>query len=139
MYFSKWMEAQKEGIPAVNAVGQQQASDQSLVKGPNAYNQTLDNCLQIATKIAAKFGYVVPPKPIVVDIILNHRASQLWGGSGMVLKPSPGNLVVRQPDDDAPGPDFHVAFELRGKEFNYGPSNDSRCPITMRIPLRKAP
>ena len=47
-------------LPHVNKVGSEMSSELYLVKGPKAWNQAEQNCYEIASKLAVKFGYEPP-------------------------------------------------------------------------------
>lgn len=120
----------------VNAVGKEIASDFGLVKGPTTrYNQTQSNCFGIAASIARSFGYA-PPESLyeLLSDIEEARANRLWGTSSFRQK-SPASIIVRVPDDAT---NVHVAFEYRGKEYNYGPATKDGFPIDLRLPLTRA-
>lgn len=143
----------KRALPAVNAVGQSISGSHDLNRGPSAWNQSRDNCLDIACDIASQAGYEASPSQL-------RDQMQLWqemqaAKRGMFgISPSPENLtqskslrrmweaptepastahiVIREGDSLM----RHASFENYGKEYNYGPAGQE-YPIVLRIPLRK--
>ena len=144
MNFKCWLNLdEKVNIPKLNRIGSELSTTARLIRGPHAWNQSDNNCLDIADLVAKKFGFQVPSKGMVMGYIwsLKEYLANLEKFKKNLINKSPqkplmptrsiANLVVRTtPDSDR----VHVAFEFYGKEFNYGAASDSGYNITFRIP-----
>ena len=125
--------------PHVNKIGSESASDLSLVKGPKAWNQSQHNCYQIASSLAEKFGF----EPVgadevrsIVDQYKRYWASKniSWIKSQPPKAPKEGiaNFVIRMGDELM----YHISFEYRGKEYNYGASSHEGFSVLCKIGLK---
>jgi hypothetical protein len=123
-------------LPKANQTGKELETKGFVNFGKKAYNQSDGNCFGIACYLAEKFGYAHPKSTGELrDLILGSRERQNWGGDPLPTdRPSEACFVIRTPDNPI---DVHVAFELYGKEFNYGPGKREGFPIERRIYLRK--
>ncbi len=104
------------------------------------YLQTGNNCFDISCYLADKFGYWHPEnKARLGEIISEHKTRKNWGGNPLPTeKLTEACLVIREPDYlNGFSKDVHVAFELLGKEFNYGPGTRDGFPVLTRIYVRK--
>jgi len=139
MKFSNWLEVR---APHINKVGQELSGSTGLVKGPNAWNQQEQNCYEIASEVAKKFGY--EPAPATEIQSMMDRYKRFWASKNVswikVPEPMPpkeglANFVVRVGEDDFR---HHVSFELRGKEYNYGAASPDGFKVLFKIPLKKS-
>jgi hypothetical protein len=111
-----------------------------LVRG-KAWNQTGQDCYEIASAVAERFGYEPAPAyeiSSIMDGFKRHWASRNVSWAPKVPEPSVGqpglaNFVVRVGDDLR----HHVSFEYRGKEYNYGAATPDGFRVLFRIPLRR--
>ena len=126
----------KSQLPTVNEVGKSLEDSGMVAFGRNAYNQTDNNCLAIASNLAEMFGYVPLSRQEVKDEFFEIQGNRVWGRplSIGIKEPSPAYLVVRRPDNPN---DVHISIELYGKEYNFGPGTKEGFPVDMRIPLHK--
>jgi hypothetical protein len=145
--------SKKRALPPVNKVGAEIAEQQGLVRGPNAWNQSDNNCLGIACDLAKKAGYDASPERITrqLELLQQMRASKSGVGYGITPTPeslasnktirhlwespadpaAPGHIVIREGDELM----RHASFENFGKEYNFG-SAGPEWPIVLRVPLR---
>jgi hypothetical protein len=125
-------------IPPVNEMGKELEKLGYVAFGRHAYNQTLDNCFEIASYLSNKFGYICPKsRADLRDRIDDVKSIILFGRGNMVSRVETlAYLIIRSPDD---GDSFvthnHVAFEYHGKEYNYGPGSKGGFTIDCRVPL----
>ncbi len=126
------MEYRNRNLPTVNEMGKELEAGGHVAFGKRAYNQTSSKCFEIASKIAGMFGYSsLQSRAELTGRIFSGREEQL-GWRKVKRKNSPASLVIRAPDNLN---DVHVAFELFGQEYNYGPGVREGFEETMRIPL----
>lgn len=127
------MECRKRNLPTVNEMGKEIEAEGLVTFGKRAYNQTSNNCFEIASNIATMFGYV-PPKSRaeLIDMVYARREEQLGWRQKVNRRASPAVLITRTPDNVN---DMHVTFEFSGREYNYGPGVREGFEPTMRIPL----
>jgi hypothetical protein len=145
--------SKKRSLPPVNKVGADISAEQKLVRGPNAWNQSDNNCLGIACDLATKAGYDASPDRIRRQLELLQKMRTAKSGVGYGLRPTddvlakskemrhlwespseqaaPGHIVIREGDEMM----RHASFENFGKEYNYGAAG-SDWPIVLRVPLR---
>lgn len=127
-------------LPHVNDLGFQFSDPLKLIRGKTtAVNQSSDNCYEVASKLANYFGF----EPASADEIrsIRDKLKKYWLEKRYnprlkpPILPRPGlaNFIVREGDEFM----FHVSFEYRGKEYNYGSSKDQGFEILFRIPLKK--
>jgi hypothetical protein len=103
--------------------------------GNKAYNQSGDNCFEIAKYIAEKHGFQAPnSKKELTEQVYEIKKQKIW--SGDKEKPSRANLMIRTKPNQ-PLSDVHVTFEMDNKEYNYGPAEKDGYTIDTRIPLKK--
>lgn len=138
MRFSSWLESK---TPHVNKIGDEISSSVDLKRGPNAWNQQDQNCYEIASEVAKKFGYEPAPANEISSIMDQYK--RYWASKNVpwLKAPEPrqsregvANFVVRVGDDFR----HHVSFELRGKEYNYGAATPDGFDVLFKIPLQKA-
>lgn len=127
------MLSKKRELPSVNQLGRI-LSERGLVSfGRSAFNQTTDNCFEVACEVARHFGYVpISSRAELLEIIKSKRQERFWGNRANPEKPSTAYLVVRIPDEPI---NFHTSFELYGREYSYGPGTREGVHVDMRIPL----
>jgi len=120
----------------VNQMGRELEALGYVTLERSAYNQKDKNCFEIACYLAELCGYGHPKsRRELIKLIFTHRRRQLFGGDPLPTEtPSEACFVIRTPDNPT---NVHVAFELYGKEFNYGPGTREDFPIERRIYLRK--
>lgn len=135
MRFSEWL----KGKDHVNAVGGEIADSTGLVRGPKAWNQKGQDCYEIASAVARRFGYEPVSANEIGSILDQYKrwwASKnvKWIKAPQPIPPKPGkaNFVVRVGDDFR----HHVSFELKGKEYNYGAASPDGFNILFRIGLK---
>lgn len=142
MKFKQWLEDFSsigyERKPHVNKLGAELAASQSLIKGPNAWNQAEHNCYEIAANLAEKFGYE-PISPDEIRSVVNKFQRYWTSKNASWIKASPpkvqpgiANFVIRMGDEFR----YHVSFEYRGKEYNYGASSHENFKIICKIGLK---
>jgi hypothetical protein len=114
----------------------------NMVKNVNGnYYQTSDNCYQIATYIAKKFGFNVPPKSTISELIKKFKTMLIWDKEEYhrINEKAEAWLIVREPDRlRGVINDVHITFRCSGTEFNFGPNEEHGFEISVIIPLQKA-
>jgi hypothetical protein len=140
MRFSSWLESK---TPHVNKIGDEISSSLNLKRGPNAWNQQGQNCYEIASEVAKKFGYE-PASAYEISSIMDQYKNYWYSKNSPWMKakaPEPkkipeglANFVVRVGDDFR----HHTSFELMGKEYNYGAASPDGFKVLFKIPLKKA-
>lgn len=137
MRFSSWLESR---TPHVNKIGQEISDKTKLVRGPNAWNQSEQNCYEIASELATRFGYEPAPAYEISTRLDQHK--NYWASKHMPWikakkpesqKSGEANFAIWTGDDFR----HHVSFELRGKHYNYGAASSEGFKILFRIPLKK--
>jgi len=115
--------------------------DRGMIKYTDgAYHQTDNNCFEIASWLAQKLNFVIPTSKELNEWISRFKALMLWEKEEYKKKifQAEACLVIREPDyirgfiSDA-----HIAFELRGKELNFGANDKDGFKVSVRIPLSK--
>ena len=143
--FRNWLESREPTNEAkinnINKVGREISSDVSLVRGPKAWNQSEQNCYEIASKLALKFGYEPASADSVRSIIDQYKRHWLSSRVSWMNAPKPkppkigiANFVVRIGEELM----MHVTFEYRGKEYNYSALPDD-FKVIFKMGLRELP
>lgn len=119
---------------SINKIGSSISSQFGLIKGKSAFNQSINNCNDIACFLANNFGYKLPnTKNALSTFIKDYKSSKIFGGSQNKDLRTAGQLIVRE-GDNANG-STHVAFKYKNKEYNFGPGNKDGYEISASIPL----
>lgn len=143
----------RKALPSVNQVGAEMADELGLVKGKNAWNQSTNNCLEIAVSLAKRFGYEADASKIRSELELFQQI-RLGKNSPIGIKPteellkkspklrrltndpasrsSEANVIIREGEELMK----HVSLEVLGKEYNYGVAGTD-WPIILRVPVKK--
>ncbi|NCO11680.1 hypothetical protein CO038_01480 [Candidatus Pacearchaeota archaeon CG_4_9_14_0_2_um_filter_39_13] len=122
----------RNNLPAIEEIGQRLEAEGLVSFGDRAWNQTQENCFEIASRLASLFGYQFPgSREQVARLILDERSERLWGSQSPSA--SPVCIAVRTPDECSRK--VHLSLEAYGREYNFGPGNKEGFTIEMRIPL----
>jgi TP901 family phage tail tape measure protein len=123
------------GLLPLNQIGGNISKRFGLIKGAKAFNQSTNNCNDIACFLANQHGYKIPnTKEALGEFIRDYKSSKIFGGSGgnKDLR-TKGSLIVRE-KDNASG-ETHVAFKYKNKEYNFGPASKDGFSVSAEIPL----
>jgi len=128
----------------VNEIGRELKAQGMVRFGKRAYNQVSDNCFEIASCLAERFGYKPLSRKELHEAIFSERVerSGLWGNMPQSKPKSLACLVIRAPyvPDGFYVPEdtrIHVAFEFKGREYNFECATKEGFPIDFRIPLQR--
>jgi hypothetical protein len=128
------MSKPKKRLPSDKAIGRELEEKGLVAYGKDAYNQTGSDCMAIAQYVAERFGYEMPSRQDIEDAIYLRKNSRLFGNKTVVDKYTEACLVVRTTDNPN---DVHLAFQLHGKEYNFGPAKKEGFTTEMVLPLKK--
>jgi len=124
--------------PHVNKVGHEMSDKLGLVRGAKAWNQSGQDCYEIASALAERFGYEPAPAHEISSKMDQYK--RFWASKHVpwIKAPEPkssrdgvANFVVRVGDDFR----HHVSFEYRGKEYNYGAAKPDGFQVLFKVPL----
>jgi hypothetical protein len=123
-------------LPEIDEIALELIGTGMVERGIRAYNQRSDNCVEIASYLAERFGYTPLSRKSIKAKIDSINAEKLWGSDpkSARLCRSPACLIIRMSDSFY---DAHVSFEFKGKEYNFGPSNTEGFIAGLRIPLAR--
>lgn len=126
--------------PNADTVGRDLENKGYVAFSQKKFNQTSNNCFDIACYLAEKFGYQHPQ--ILRDLgdkIRHNKSVQLgWEYPSSYENLSEACFVIRSPESlSGLVENVHVVFELFGKEYNYGAITKHGFPIERRLYLRK--
>lgn len=121
-------------------VGRELEEQGLLARVNDKYVQTVNNCVEIASFVASRFGYSCPDRTQLPGIIQYLAITKLWNPE-MVQESSPAVLVVRTPVRLTSLADIrkaHVSFKFNGQDYNFGVHEGSGYEVDFTIPLKRA-
>lgn len=112
---------------------------EGLVKlGSNGrYEQTENNCWDIAGRLAQLFGYEAPStKAGMIKLAEAHLGRRAGFRPNLAMPKEGACLIVREIPGNLSEP-MHITFASGGQEYNFGVTKNDNHNIRLRIPLAK--
>jgi hypothetical protein len=130
--------------PNADTIGRELQTQGYVILEGKRFNQTSDNCFDIACYLADKFGYQHPENIGILKEKADHNkgVQHGWFTPSSYEKPSEACFIIRTPETvslpiSGKLDPTHIVFELFGKEYNYGANTKDGFPIERRLYLRK--
>jgi hypothetical protein len=102
-------------------------------------NQSESNCYAVASRLARHFGFEPASSDEIhrlVNSLKGYWAQRIYNPKArppVLPRAGEANFVVRDGDELM----FHVSFEYRGREYNYGAASREGFNVLFRIPLKR--
>ncbi|MBX9877132.1 MAG: hypothetical protein K2Y22_01620 [Candidatus Obscuribacterales bacterium] len=125
-------------MPSEAEIGRDLEKDGLVKLAKNGrYEQTENNCWDIAARLAKRFGYEMPDdKPGILKLAELHLGRKAGFRPNLKMPKDGGYLIIREDPTSLSEP-MHITFACQGQEYNFGVTKADNQQIVLKIPVAK--